>query len=48
MVGAKCEGDGLAIADVNPDEFRKCPPPRPWKSPSDNVLAELAKEVDIN
>ena len=46
VVGAKCDGDGLAIADVSFEEFRKCPPPRKWKSPLDNVLAELSKEVE--
>lgn len=45
LVGAKCDGDQSAIADLSLDEFRKCPKPRTWKSPEDKTLAELAKEV---
>lgn len=46
VVGARCDGDGTPIADLNLDDFRKCPAPRPWKSPLDKALAELAKDID--
>jgi hypothetical protein len=44
VVGARCDGDGSPIADLGLDDFRKCPPPRPWKSQLDKTLAELAKD----
>lgn len=43
VVGARCDGDGLHLADLGLDEFRKCPPPKPWYSPLDRALAELAE-----
>lgn len=40
VVGAKCDGDGILISEVNWKEMRKCPPPRQWYSPL-KVRAEL-------
>lgn len=42
--GAKCDGGGLAIADVSFEEFRKCPPHQPWKSPTDKLLESVKEE----
>lgn len=46
VIGAKCDGDGSGIGDLGSDEFRKCPPSRPWKTPSNKALTELTKEGD--
>ena len=43
VVVARCDGDVLHLADLGLDEFRKCPPPKPWYSPLDRALAELAE-----
>lgn len=40
VVGARCDGDGISIGDVNWDQFKKCRPPRPWYSPINKARAE--------
>lgn len=41
VVGARCDGDknGITLAELNLEEFRKCPPPKAWYSPLDKAMA---------
>lgn len=41
VVGAKCDGNGIAIADLKMDEFRNCPPPRSWRTPLEKDVPEV-------
>lgn len=46
VVGARCDGDGIHIAEVNWDQFRKCPAPRQWYSPINKATAEESSDQE--
>ena len=46
--GAKCEGDGVNIIDLNPNEFRQCPKGQAWISPLTRISADTERDGGEN